>query len=316
MPTDVNLALDLGGTNLRLGLVSRDLSLLESCRVSSRTPSDSEPIEWLSFHIHKFLKQYNDTGRYAVRSMSLGVPSTVDYHREKILSTTNLPAWSNIPAKRLLEDRFQIPLALDRDTNYLILNDMWQLEIFDSSAVVGIYVGTGLGNAVVLDGTIWRGAHGVSAELGHLPWPGVHGKCGCGNSSCVEIVASGLALERIGQEFYPSEPLPEIFVRHGAEPPVSSFIDVLGKAIACEINIVDPNIVILGGGVLSMTGFPYHTLEMSILSSTRKPLPSDGISFFYSSNSQFNGLIGGTIASPFFETSCDVSHRSHERSLG
>jgi len=115
-------------------------------------------------------------------------------------------------------------------------------------------------------------------------------------------VASGQALERLCERHFPGESLAGVFLEHRDHPAVTEFVRVLGLVVASEVNLIDPVTVILGGGVLGMPGFPKEFLEAEVLRATRQPMPRDDLHFRYSSDSQFNGLLGGTLSSPLFSS--------------
>lgn len=297
VPRGVNLAVDLGGTNLRMGLVDDSIDLLARSRVpSAGLGGRDDPLGAMIEALRTFVSGHDQIVQQApIRSISLGVPSTVDKDRRVILSTTNIPGWTNLPAAERLEEEFGVPVFLERDTNFLVTYDLWANHVQDQPAVLGVYVGTGLGNAVVLNGGIYTGAHGVSGELGHIPLQGSTTPCGCGLVGCIEPHASGNALRRLQVERFPHTPLEDLFTEHGDHDCVTGFLEHLALAIATEVNIIDPNTVVLGGGVVAMRDFPRRALEQAVLRRVRRPLPADDLTFVYSDNSQFNGLLGGTI---------------------
>jgi allose kinase len=160
---------------------------------------------------------------------------------------------------------------------------------------LGFYVGTGLGNAIAYNGELVTGRHGVAAELGHIPVLGRNELCGCGNCGCIEIYASGKRLASIRERKHSDMAIGEMLTLHFGDPEIREFIDNLGAALATEINILDPETVILGGGVILQEGFPRKALEQAIRKYTRKPYPEKDLSFIYSRESQENGVIGAAI---------------------
>jgi len=161
--------------------------------------------------------------------------------------------------------------------------------------MIGCYVGTGFGNVIALGGEILVGKNGVAAELGHIPVRGLKLDCPCGNRGCVEMIASGKALKTLQETWYPEDSIADVFTLHAMEAPVRAFINDLALPIATEINILDPDEIILGGGVLQMDGFPKETLENAIRLHTRKPYPAESLVFHYSGEKQENGVIGAGI---------------------
>jgi len=198
-----------------------------------------------------------------------------------------------------IADQFEAHLGtrvfIDRDVNMLLRHDMAHHRFDDPCVVIGCYAGTGLGNAISINGEIHVGRHGVAGELGHFPILGLDRLCGCGNLGCIETVASGRYFAEMAAQEFPHTPLDGVFTLHSDSPQVRQFIRYLATPIAGEINILDPEAVILGGGVIRAPGFPSDQLEDAIRDLCRKPYPSKDIRFIYSDGGHLGGLIGAAI---------------------
>jgi allose kinase len=137
-----------------------------------------------------------------------------------------------------------------------------------------------------------KGKNGVAAELGHIPVLGQYDRCGCGNPGCIELYASGLRLQKIKQEQFPECEIQNLFTKHQSSEVLREFIDALSIPIATVINILDPDDIIIGGGVVNMADFPKKELEAYIHLHNRKPLPADNLKISYTEASQTSGIIG------------------------
>jgi ribose 5-phosphate isomerase B len=157
-----------------------------------------------------------------------------------------------------------------------------------------VYAGTGLGNAICIDGKILTGNNGVAGELGHIPVLDNENICECGNKGCVEPIVGGKYLDALHSEFSDT-PADKIFVAQGNHPLLMQYVRRLAAVVATEVNILDPATVILGGGVISMEGFPVEKLTENIKAYARKPLPSENLRFIISPNTGENGVIGAGI---------------------
>ncbi len=288
------LGIDVGGTNTRLGLVSEQGELVEFVREATKQYNIEGQALPLFLDVVKRYLQNHGEGR-TIDAISVGFPSTIDKERKVVIGTPNIAGLNNIPVVETFEKEFGIPVFLERDTCLILINDMEKNHIPPSGVTIGIYYGTGIGNAISIDGKIFTGKHGVSAELGHIPMRGVHGRCGCGNESCAEVVACGRALEHIMEKHFPNEDISYIFSEHGDSEIILQFIDDLAIAAATEINILDPDHIIIGGGLPNMEGFPRHELEARIHKYARKPLPDEDLEFIYSKEGQESGVMGAAI---------------------
>ena len=288
------LGIDVGGTNTRLGLVDENGVLSHFRRVpTERFNRDGKALSLFIEIVKQYLLEEGEGKK--LEAISVGFPSTIDKERRTVIETPNIAGLNNIPVVEKLEGAFSVPAFLERDTCLLLINDMEKNHIPPKGVAIGIYYGTGIGNAISIDGKIFTGKHGVSAELGHIPMRGVHGRCGCGNESCAEVIACGRALERIAEEHFPETSIGEIFLRHGGTAVMHQFVDDLALTAATEINILDPDYIIIGGGLPNMEGFPREELEADIHRYVRKPLPDSDLQFIYSQEGQESGVMGAAI---------------------
>jgi len=289
------LAVDIGGTNLRLGLVRRDLAVDGFEIVGSQDMLQvADPLHALGRLVGEYLARHTP-GRGPL-AVAMGFPGTVDRARRTVLSTSNIESLQNVPIADYLESVLGVPAVIDRDVNNVLRYDLWDLDVPTAGIVVGCYVGTGLGNGISIEGRILVGRHGVAGELGHLPGLGLTGRCGCGNIGCIETVASGRYFGEMAAAYFPDTPMHHVLSEHVDHPKVREFIRHIATAIASEVNILDPEAVILGGGVVAAPGFPIEALEAEVRQLARKPLPANDIRFLHSTGGQLAGVIGAGIS--------------------
>lgn len=290
------LGLDIGGTNIRFGLVNEAYELKDFViRPSRILGQNRDTVQNLIRMISEYLEDYGRNKKRKITAVSMGFPSTIDRDRKMVLSTPNIEGLDNVPIVERLQKELQIPVYIETDVNMLLLYDMFCNHLPPKGIACGFYLGTGFGNAISVDGKILAGKNGAAAELGHIPVRGIHGKCGCGNESCIELIASGYKLARLCTEYFPEITIGEVFTKYSGHPVIRQFIDDLALAAAAEINILDPEYVILGGGLLKMKDFPVSELEQAVYKYARKPYPADTLSYLYSKPGQENGVIGAGI---------------------
>lgn len=295
MPEPVVAGIDIGGTNLRIGLVDAASNLHASQRVSSQSAlAGDKPLTALSAFLDGYLEA--SLGRdQRLAAISIGFPSTVDAGRRKVISTSNIPGIADLDVPAALS-AFGVPVLIDRDVNMLLRHDTRRLGLDGSPGVVfGCYIGTGLGSALAIDGKILVGKHGVAGELGHIPFPGVEAVCGCGNTGCSEAVASGKALRRQLKAHHPDIPISEVFTRCADEPFVQQWLEYVAATMATAINILDPVGVIVGGGVTQTEGFPRREFEAALYRMVRKPMPANDLTLHYAKPGHHNGVLGAAI---------------------
>ena len=284
------MGIDIGGTSFRIGIADGSNRLvrfekLPTCSVFST----GDVLGDLSACIRAFAPEI------AVSAAAIGFPATLNADRTRVLQAPNVPFMENLPVCETLRRKLGIPVFAERDVTFALYYDTEKYRIPREGLTCGIYYGTGIGNAMLLNGEPVSGRHGTAGELGHIPVWGSSLVCGCGNEGCLEAVAGGKAIARIQRERYPDTPVGEMFLRHGNDQAMLEIVDGMAFAAATEINILDPDYLLLGGGVLNMEGFPRNILEERIRKHTRKPLPCGDLSIQYTDDAPDKSVIGASV---------------------
>lgn len=288
------LGMDIGGTNIRAGLVDKDYRVWNFVIESSTAVFNSQnSIDRLIDFISGYCAKY--AGGKMPRAISIGFPSTLDKNRKRLLSSPNIRGFDDVDIVKIIKETLKVPVFIDRDANMLILYDIYYHKIKDADVIIGCYIGTGIGNAVCINGELLTGKNGVAAELGHIPVLGRKEKCTCGNEACLEIYASGKYLEDLQKKRFSRTPIDKLFTRHKDSPHILEFIDYLSIPIAIEINIFDPDYIIIGGGIVQMEDFPMELFLHNIRRHSRKPYPEVNLQFIFSAENRENGVIGAGI---------------------
>lgn len=289
---DCVLGLDIGGTNIRAGLVYSDLSLrgFEMTSSMGLFQFSGGEIQALAAYVRSYCSR--NLKNELPGAVSVGFPSTINKEKTKVLSTPNLPGFDNLAVVELLKKELGIPVYINRDVNLLLMSDMHLHGLPEDALVIGCYIGTGLGNAISMGGELLTGKNGVAGELGHVPVLGSKRSCHCGNTGCMETIASGKYLEELQADYFPEDEIFTLFTKHADSPVLQEYVENLSVPVAMEVNIFDPDYVILGGGVLMMQDFPMELLKTYIMMHTRRPLPYDNLEIIISKQNQESGVIG------------------------
>lgn len=290
------IGIDIGGTNLRFGVVDHNGNLEHFEKKSSGSLVSDNAVENLKNEILRYMDTYQLNKEEL--AITIGVPSAVSKDKSFIYSSPNLKGLENMDLGHLLRDALQMPVFVDRDVNYLLMNDIKNFDIDPDrdKTILGMYLGTGFGNAVYINGSLHCGKHGVAGELGHIPLRGAHGQCGCGGKECSELHCSGKHLQEIRAEYFPDTVIDDIFTKHGDDPVIQEYIDILSYPISTEITILDPDYVLMAGGVMIMKDFPMERLLEQIRIRCRHPYPAEDIQFIFPEHTQTSGVIGGALA--------------------
>lgn len=257
-------AVDLGGTYLRIALIDSAGKIHQQSK--QRTPKSDSP-QCLVDALVAAAAKWSNNGGPPIIAASIMVPGTVDTKNATVIQAPNLPALSNFCLKTVLEDRLGWPVLLENDANAAAVGEMWLGAARGCRDVVSVTLGTGVGGGVILDGELWRGAHGSAGEIGHTtvdPFSGL--KCKCGNVGCLELFASATAIVRMTREGLPE--FPDSVLNHGeltaevvydagragdelALNVFKKFGTYLGVGLANLINIIDPEIIVIAGGAVN-----------------------------------------------------------------
>jgi fructokinase len=250
--------IDLGGTKIEGAILPSLNDPVPIIRTRVDTES-SKGYEHILRQIEKLVKQMQDLSGLTPTKIGFGTPGVLD----PILQTMkncNSTALNGRPLKKDLEDLLKIPVVLANDANCFALAEThWGVvkeNYPDSSMVFGIILGSGVGGGIVIDGKVWNGCHGIAGEWGHNYLDDSGGACYCGKTGCVETIISGPALQR----FYASITgnsitLKEIVLRHqqntdeAATQTIQRLCRFFGKAVSVVTNLLDPDVIVIGGGV-------------------------------------------------------------------
>ncbi|GGQ11606.1 ROK family protein [Streptosporangium pseudovulgare] len=248
------VGVDIGGTKTAAGLVDPTGNLLA---VRSRpTPATRGPDAVVDAAAE--LVRELDGGAGTVTAVGVGSAGVIDPRSGTVVSATGaIPGWAGTDLRGELSRRLGLPVAVDNDVHAHALGELWRGAAAGRDDVLLVAVGTGVGASLVLGGRVRHGAHSVAGHAGHLPVPAAAGRpCPCGGHGHVEAVASGPALlaeyrRRSGAE---AGHLSEVVRLADAGDPIAAAVlaegaGALGAAIGGLVNVIDPELVLVGGGV-------------------------------------------------------------------
>ena len=294
MNNECVIGIDIGGTNIRIGRTDENDQLVDFERVSSKeTFKDGNISESLTEVLKNYLDKY--CKNVQVKQSAIGIPATLSSDRKQILQVPNIKGMDGLFLGKELEENLGIPVVLEKDVNMLYYWDKYDKKLSDEGVGIGVYIGTGVGNAIFINGKPLAGKDGVAGELGHIPMIGGTSQCGCGNLGCSECYASGWKLVELKEEYYPDVDMNDLFVKKSNDTVLKNFVDNIACVACAEINILNPDSIIFGGGVINMKGFPKDYLEERLYVHARKPYPAESLEIQYSEDKVDNGVKGAII---------------------
>ena len=290
------IGIDIGGTNFRIGAVRCDGSVAHLEKVSSDVlRKDGEMVDHLVAYIRDYIERFDLAGRFM--AITLGFPSPVSKDKRIVYNCPNLQnntgGFDNRDVVTPLEAAFGVKVFIEKDSVFLLQYEVTRSNLKGKGTVVGLYYGTGIGNMVYLNGEFLSGKHGVACDLGHIPFYLSDRYCTCGNRGCAECYASGHVLRDIWAEHFSDTDLNDLFTLHSDTQVVRNFIEAMAIPAAAEVNIFDPDYIVLGGGIPAMKDFPLDMLKGYIHEFARKPYPGDDFEYIQASNAVDIGVVGG-----------------------
>ncbi|HAV43495.1 TPA: ROK family protein [bacterium] len=241
------IGIDVGGTKIYGGLVEGENKILRTKR--GFTPAGfEEGVDFLSSLIKDLIEGEEIAG------IGVGVAGFINFAQGIVISSPNLPGWSDVPLKRILEEKTGLPIFMDNDVNCATLAELKIGVGIGKKDLVAIFPGTGIGGGIVIDGRLIHGASFCGAEIGHIPIdPDGGPRCGCGRSGCLETLCSGPAIIRSTKRPLNSVDEVHLAAEEGEEWAIAALkraARYLSQGIAIMVNALNPEMVVLGGGVI------------------------------------------------------------------
>ncbi|MBF0485545.1 MAG: ROK family protein [Candidatus Omnitrophica bacterium] len=257
------VGVDVGGTNVKLGIV--DASSRISLRaVFSTRKFISSPrclIKAISQNVASLLKE-GGISKKSVCGIGIGLPGLVDVEKGIVRLLPNIPGWKNVPLKKILKAKTGLPVQIENDVNMMALGE-WKYGAGQGyKNLICMTLGTGVGAGLILNNEIYRGPGFAAGEIGHAPLNEHGPRCGCGGYACFERYVGNAALQKwAGKVFHKSNiTLEEVFclAREGNTRALRFWQDVgtkVGTGLIGAINLLNPERIIIGGGVSSSFQF-------------------------------------------------------------
>ena len=245
------LGIDLGGTDIKVGLLNREGEVLEFFSCPTPTSSAEAIVQTISEIILTKDKQFDCNLK-----VGLGVPAVVNRATREVVLAPNLVS-RDFPLRRAIEQAIKRPITIDNDANMAALGEWWQGAGSKYDSLILLTLGTGVGAGIIIQGSIFSGAHGWAGEIGHtIVYPNGE-KCPCGKKGCLERYASAEAIARhyaAGSEEKASTQ--EIFslAKAGnalAQKVINEAIDALALGVYNACLLLDPQGIIIGGGMVN-----------------------------------------------------------------
>jgi len=262
------VGVDIGGTNIVVGTVAQDGSEILGVE-SAPTAADKGPDAVVDRIVELVRRSIAKAPGKEIAGVGIGSPGPLDTKTGVVILTPNL-GWHNMPLRDRVAAGLNLPAELDNDANCAVFGEWWRGAARGSAHVVGLTIGTGIGGGIILGGEIYHGASDMAGEIGHMTIDSMGRHCKCGNYGCLEAYASGpqIAARAVeGIEAGADSTLPGFVggdlskitaqvvyeaAHQGDEYALEVVRDTakfLGAGVASILNIFNPQVVVICGGV-------------------------------------------------------------------
>ncbi|MFH1386956.1 MAG: ROK family protein [bacterium] len=243
------IGVDLGGTKIKAALATREGKIVTDVNIPTEAiKGKKHVINNVVKAIHTLIRGQ----RVTISKIGIGVPGPILYDQGLVIEPPNLPGWKRVNLKQIFEKKFHVPVFVDNDANCAALAEAYFGAGKKANHFIYMTISTGIGGGIIIDRKIYRGTIGAAGEFGHMIIDSKGYTCGCGNVGCLEALASGTAIKkRSGMDAISVE----LAARQGdkkAQEVIAETAHYLAIGIANLVNIFNPEMVILGGGVSKM----------------------------------------------------------------
>ena len=308
------IGVDVGGTNVKIALVDFDGKIIYSNTVPTRAEMGYEAgVNNIKQAIKELMQETSATAK-TIEAIGFGLPGQIDYKEGLVKNLQNIPGWVNIPLAKIIEEEFSIPTRLDNDVRCAALGELNFGAGKGCENLICITVGTGIGSGIVLNGKLVRGAANAAGEIGHIKMQMTGGPlCGCGDYGCFEAYASGPAIVTMAKEYISGgksakykEMAPDGIITpylvaqaalQGDAVSIQIFKQmgkIIGTGLASVVNLLNPQKIIIGGGVADAGDILLEPIRQTILDRAM-PIQGQSVEVVPAQLANSAGVIGASL---------------------
>jgi glucokinase len=267
---DIILGIDVGGTNIKLGLVNPGGQIFSRSRIVTKDhTAPKELIKALIGEITNLLK-INQLEKKQVKGIGIGLPGLIDVEKGIVKLLPNIAGWRDVPLEKILRQSLDMEIRLENDVNMITLGE-WRFGAGQGRKdLVCMTLGTGVGAGLILNDALYRGEGFAAGEIGHMPLNETGVVCSCGGVGCFERYVGNAALEKEASRiFNRSIKLEEVsqLAAKGEKRALAFWHEAgvrIGNGLTATVNLLNPRLIIIGGGVSNSHRFLFPAIRETI----------------------------------------------------
>jgi len=294
------LAIDLGGTNLKIALFNLQFRLKARKVFSTQCfAKKAILIQAILDSVENILKE-NALDLNAVLGLGLGLPGPIDIRRGIVHFFPNIPGWKRVGLKKILERRIGLPVFIDNDANLMCLAEHKLGSARGFMNAVCLTLGTGVGGGIIIEGRLYRGVDNAAGEIGHMPINEHGSNCNCGGIACLETYIGNKRILSYAKRIFKRKiSLEELSLlakmgNKGAKDIWSEVASRLGIALCGVVNLLNPDVIVLGGGIANAGRVLFQGVRQTI-SSRAMSIQAKHVKILKARLGNDAGLIGAAI---------------------
>ena len=265
------IGIDLGGTNLKIAVLDLKYKIKDKAVLNTkRFIKKQSLIQAIIDSINRIIEN-NKLNRVNILGIGLGLPGPIDIKQGMVHFFPNIPGWKEVKLKRILERRLRLPVFLDNDANLMCLAEHRLGAAKGARNAVCLTLGTGVGGGIIIESKLYRGLSFASGEIGHLPINESGPRCNCGGVACLEAYIGNNRIKEEARRLFKRDiPLEELskMARGGNRQAQAFWFKVaqhLGIALVGIVNLLNPDCIVIGGGVANAGKILFDKVKEIIL---------------------------------------------------
>lgn len=296
------IGIDVGGTNIKTGLVSSKAKVVDRSEFATKSfaRDRKEMIRQIADEIKRLMDK-NGLFKKDVQGIGIGLPGLVDAPNGIVRFLPNIPGWRNVPLKKKLEKKLGIPVFLENDVNLITLGEWCYGAGRGVQNMVCMTLGTGVGSGLILDGRLYRGVGFAAGELGHMPLNEDGPACGCGGYGCLESYVGNKHLVALAQKMTRKKEVSleamYALAKQGDSVALKFWEETathIGNNLAGVVNLLNPERIVIGGGVSNNHEFLFKTIY-AVIKKRAMPTQSAMVKITRAQLGNDAGIIGAQV---------------------